>query len=91
MPLHMAAEKLRRELKPFQDRTITLNELENRLACRGFPESNLVPSLFPLPTTNKVIERQREEARFPIQLHRDKQILEPVSLLSEVFYLSFSR
>lgn len=89
MPLHMASEKLRRELKPFQDRTITLIELENRLACRGFPESNLAPSLFPLPPINKVIEHRREEARFPIQ-HRDKQIIEPVSLLSEVFYLSFS-
>jgi hypothetical protein len=87
MPLHMAAEKLRRELKPCQDRTRTLShglsELENQLASRGFSESNLAVSLFPL-TTNKFIERRSlEEAENPMQ---QGEIIESAFLISKVFY-----
>lgn len=70
MPLHMSAERLRGELTPLQNRTRTmshgLNEMENQLACRGLLKSNLAASLFPL-TTNKIIERRREEAKISIQ------------------------
>lgn len=86
MPLHMAVEKLRRELKPCQDRTRTLfhvlSHLENQIASRDFPKSNMAASLFSL-TTNKVIERRRED---PIQ-HRE--IIEPASVILEVFYHDF--
>jgi len=86
MPLHIAAEKLRRELKPYQDRTrmlsLDLSKLENQLACRGgVPKSNWAASLFPL-TTNKVFEHMREGAAAIPSQH--EEITKAASFLSEV-------